>query len=148
MKVTFLEGCGRETHYIDLTVGTQLHFSFGTFNSFLTGLARNQVCNACCSAQMDTISVKITSAKQSTCTNCLLSKYIHCVMKVDQGLPSLCRPSFWVPELRFVSFSWLFLLWVKALDVRYTLIKTYIVGYNSKETLRVKKDYIATFWFN
>ena len=34
------------------TVSSQLFFIFGTFNSFLAGLGRNQVHGACCSVQM------------------------------------------------------------------------------------------------
>ena len=44
--------CSGWAQYIDLTVRTQLPFSFGTSDSFLPGLGRNRVYDACCSAKL------------------------------------------------------------------------------------------------
>ena len=48
------------------TVRAQLLFSFGTLDSFLSGLGRNWLSNACGSAQMARKSVWISWAKQTT----------------------------------------------------------------------------------
>ena len=47
-----------------------LPYSFGTFDSFLTGQGRNHVYGACCSAQTDHKTVSTSSAK-------LLRDYSH-----------------------------------------------------------------------
>ena len=52
--------------------------SFGTFDSFLAGLGKNQVYDACCSAQMAYKTVHTSSAKQKTVPESLLSQYIYC----------------------------------------------------------------------